>query len=196
MSMPPPLPPSFLRNRSGDYEDPATIEEEVEGPSKEREECIQTTNTTTPAPAADTPMATPSPIVLQTPEPVMPVMPVAPTPEAPEPTPSPVAPVLPPMAPERTPAPVAPEPETTPAPVTPEPEPTAAPVTPEPEPETTPAPVTPEPEPEQPAPGVGACNPNPCDNGGSCEVDTAGLYTCSCPSGFAGMKCETDTSGE
>ena len=178
--------PSSPHNRSGDYYDFDTIEQEVEGPSKEKDECIQPDTPIPDTPAPDTP-TTPSPIVMQTPEPSMPVVPAPPTPEAPAPTPAPVAPVLPPVTPET--------PEPTPAPVAPEPTPEPTPMLEEPAPEPTPAPVAPEPEP-QPTSGTGACDPNPCENGGSCDLDTAGLYTCSCPSGFAGMKCETDTSSE
>eukprot|EP00752_Nemacystus_decipiens_P007258 g6497.t1 len=39
----------------------------------------------------------------------------------------------------------------------------------------------------------GVCEPNPCRNGGSCEVDIAGLYTCLCPSGYSGVTCNVDT---
>lgn len=36
----------------------------------------------------------------------------------------------------------------------------------------------------------GACSPNPCLNGGGCE-DRSGLFSCSCPPGWAGRRCET-----
>ncbi|CAM9790100.1 unnamed protein product, partial [Laminaria digitata] len=39
-----------------------------------------------------------------------------------------------------------------------------------------------------------ACTANPCQNGGSCTVDPAGGYMCSCASGFGGIACQTDTS--
>lgn len=40
------------------------------------------------------------------------------------------------------------------------------------------------------------CNPNPCLNGGSCELDDAGGYVCSCASDYGGVACATDTSCE
>ncbi|CBN74218.1 WSC domain protein [Ectocarpus siliculosus] len=194
----------------GDYGDPAAIEVEVGLPEQSEEECQQVAPPdtpspgTTPAPAATTPppstgeepiptTAQPLPVTLPPSFPTSP--PVSETdPPSPEPEPSTRAPVTP----EPTPAPVKPEPEPTPAPVAPEPEPTPAPVVPEPEP--TPAPVAPEPEPTpapvtDESPGVGACNPNPCMNGGSCEVDPNGGYTCSCGSSYGGMMCETDVTG-
>ncbi|CBJ33994.1 putative zinc metalloendopeptidase [Ectocarpus siliculosus] len=166
----------------GDYGDPAAIEVEVGLPEQSEEECQQVAPPdtpspgTTPAPAATTPppstgeepiptTAQPLPVTLPPSFPTSP--PVSETdPPSPEPEPSTRAPVTP----EPTPAPVKPEPEPTPAPPTP-------------------APVTDE------SPGVGACNPNPCMNGGSCEVDPNGGYTCSCGSSYGGMMCETDVTG-
>ncbi|CAM9710487.1 unnamed protein product, partial [Laminaria digitata] len=40
------------------------------------------------------------------------------------------------------------------------------------------------------------CNPNPCENGGSCAVDPAGGHVCSCADGYGGMACQIDTSGD
>ncbi|CAM9464932.1 unnamed protein product, partial [Chrysoparadoxa australica] len=38
---------------------------------------------------------------------------------------------------------------------------------------------------------VGACDANPCNNGGTC-TNTSGSYTCACAVGFTGTNCETD----
>ena len=38
------------------------------------------------------------------------------------------------------------------------------------------------------------CSSDPCRNGGTCTVASVN-YTCSCPSGFTGMLCETNTQG-
>eukprot|EP00904_Undaria_pinnatifida_P013074 jgi/Undpi1/8898/HiC_scaffold_25.g11360.m1 len=38
------------------------------------------------------------------------------------------------------------------------------------------------------------CDPNPCENGGECSADPAGGHVCSCPSGYGGMSCQTETS--
>ncbi|CAB1103880.1 unnamed protein product [Ectocarpus sp. CCAP 1310/34] len=187
----------------GDYGDPAAIEEEIGLPEQSEEECQQVappdtpSPRTTPAPATTTPppstgeepfttTAQPLPVTLPPSFPTSP--PVSETdPPSPEPEPSTRAPVTPestlaPIEPEPSPAPVEPESEPTPAPVSPEPEP-------EPEPEPSPVPETDE------SPGVGACDPNPCMNGGSCEVDPNGGYTCSCGSSYGGMMCETDVTG-
>lgn len=34
------------------------------------------------------------------------------------------------------------------------------------------------------------CSPNPCRNGGTCQSNGAGSFTCSCPVGFSGYCCE------
>ena len=39
--------------------------------------------------------------------------------------------------------------------------------------------------------GGDACTPNPCQNGGTCAVQGASGYACSCPSGYGGNSCET-----
>ena len=41
-----------------------------------------------------------------------------------------------------------------------------------------------------------ACNPSPCENGGSCALDPGGGHICTCAAGFGGMSCQTDTTGE
>ncbi|CAM9313699.1 unnamed protein product, partial [Laminaria digitata] len=38
-----------------------------------------------------------------------------------------------------------------------------------------------------------ACNPNPCQNGGSCKLDPAGGHICTCATGYGGMSCSFDT---
>ncbi|CAM9396586.1 unnamed protein product, partial [Laminaria digitata] len=42
----------------------------------------------------------------------------------------------------------------------------------------------------------GLCANNPCQNGGTCSLDTEGGYVCTCASGYAGMKCQTATEGK
>ena len=37
---------------------------------------------------------------------------------------------------------------------------------------------------------INPCASNPCMNNGSC-VDLANQYSCSCPAGFSGTRCET-----
>ncbi|XP_016110065.1 EGF-like repeat and discoidin I-like domain-containing protein 3 [Sinocyclocheilus grahami] len=43
---------------------------------------------------------------------------------------------------------------------------------------------------------AGPCHPNPCHNGGTCEIsetfrgDTFIGYVCKCPSGFNGIHCQ------
>lgn len=183
---------------SGDYENTDAVENEVETASKTREECLQVSTpvpTQTPTtPAA--PYATPSPT--STAEPAAPVAPptttdtpspVDPVPSPVDPTPSPVVDPTPSPVLDPTPSPVL---DPTPSPVDPMPEPedpTPAPADPTPAPSSTPGPV-------QPSPGVGACDPNPCLKGGSCEEDPSGGYVCSCPGGQGGMHCDTDTAGE
>lgn len=45
--------------------------------------------------------------------------------------------------------------------------------------------------------GADACNPNPCLNGGTCDVDPAGGHTCTCNGdAFLGMQCQIPTTGE
>ena len=34
-----------------------------------------------------------------------------------------------------------------------------------------------------------ACDPNPCNNGGTCINATGELYTCECAHGFFGINC-------
>ncbi|CAM9775211.1 unnamed protein product, partial [Laminaria digitata] len=41
-----------------------------------------------------------------------------------------------------------------------------------------------------------ACDPNPCQNGGSCSADPAGGPVCSCASDYGGMACQIETSCE
>ena len=35
------------------------------------------------------------------------------------------------------------------------------------------------------------CLPNPCLNGGTCQPNGAGSFTCACPMGFSGYCCES-----
>ncbi|CAM9833263.1 unnamed protein product [Scytosiphon promiscuus] len=62
----------------------------------------------------------------------------------------------------------------------------------------TPAPVTdvssPTPAPVTDVTEVDACNPNPC-NLGACALDPGGGHICTCPDGWGGMSCQTDTTG-
>ena len=39
------------------------------------------------------------------------------------------------------------------------------------------------------------CTPNPCLNEGECDLDPGGGYICSCPYGYGGMACATETLG-
>ncbi|CAM9164286.1 unnamed protein product, partial [Laminaria digitata] len=41
-----------------------------------------------------------------------------------------------------------------------------------------------------------ACSPDPCLNGGSCAIDVAGGFICSCSAGFGGITCQMDTTRE
>ncbi len=42
---------------------------------------------------------------------------------------------------------------------------------------------------------VTSCNPNPCNEGGSCYVDSLGVY-CVCKPGFEGLFCELSSETE
>ena len=37
--------------------------------------------------------------------------------------------------------------------------------------------------------GITACTSNPCQNGGNC-VENGNAYTCNCPVGYSGTRCE------
>ena len=41
---------------------------------------------------------------------------------------------------------------------------------------------------------ISSCSPNPCRNGGSCQLDDSmeGGYSCSCPDGYTGVNCMID----
>ena len=41
---------------------------------------------------------------------------------------------------------------------------------------------------------ISSCSPNPCANGGTCQLDESaeGGYSCSCPEGYTGVDCTTD----
>eukprot|EP00904_Undaria_pinnatifida_P006370 jgi/Undpi1/2863/HiC_scaffold_14.g06240.m1 len=141
----------------------------IEGPAPEP----------TPAPIAD---PTPAPIIDPTPAPITDPTPAPIT----DPTPAPITDPTPAPITDPTPAPII---EPTPAPIT---DPTPAPII-----DPTPAPII-DPTPATPAPveeeTPDACNPSPCENGGSCSIDPAGGHRCSCASGFGGMACQIDTS--
>ena len=36
------------------------------------------------------------------------------------------------------------------------------------------------------------CAPNPCENGGACISSNGTNFTCDCPTGYFGNKCQTD----
>ena len=41
---------------------------------------------------------------------------------------------------------------------------------------------------------INSCSPNPCGNGGSCQLDknVRGGYICACPDGYTGVDCMDD----
>jgi hypothetical protein len=39
-------------------------------------------------------------------------------------------------------------------------------------------------------PPFNPCSLNPCQNGGTCQTNNAGSFTCLCPVGFQGICCE------
>ena len=43
---------------------------------------------------------------------------------------------------------------------------------------------------------INSCSPNPCDNGGSCQMDdnVQGGYVCTCPDGYTGVNCLNDVN--
>ena len=44
-------------------------------------------------------------------------------------------------------------------------------------------------------PSSGACESNPCRNGGFCRDTDENTYTCECQPSFTGVSCETRISG-
>ena len=40
------------------------------------------------------------------------------------------------------------------------------------------------------------CNPNPCQNGGTCKHVSPIRFTCACPKHCNGLRCENCTSGK
>ena len=34
------------------------------------------------------------------------------------------------------------------------------------------------------------CDPDPCDNGGTCSASDDGYYVCTCPTGWTGINCD------
>ncbi|CAN0028972.1 unnamed protein product [Pylaiella littoralis] len=166
---------------TGDYRNAQAVGEEVETASKTREECAQVPATTPPAPSTTTPPPAPESESESEPAAAPSAPPTSPV-TTPTPTPSPVA------APSDPPTPA-------PVPATPSP---VDPPTPEPVPATS-SPVDPATaEPVQPevssSGGGGACDPSPCLNEGSCEVDPSGGYICTCSESYGGMHCETATA--
>ncbi|KAL9960831.1 hypothetical protein ACROYT_G034336 [Oculina patagonica] len=43
---------------------------------------------------------------------------------------------------------------------------------------------------------VDPCSTNPCQNGGTCNKDNSGGFTCSCPSGYTGNDCGTSSTSQ
>ena len=41
---------------------------------------------------------------------------------------------------------------------------------------------------------ITACSSNPCENGATCNVGAGDTFTCQCPSGFSGFRCEIGKS--
>ena len=41
---------------------------------------------------------------------------------------------------------------------------------------------------------INSCSPNPCGNGGTCQLDETvqGGYSCECPDGYMGVDCLDD----
>ncbi|CAM9289939.1 unnamed protein product, partial [Scytosiphon promiscuus] len=183
----------------GDYADDEATEQEVGLVTGTIEECQQgPASGGTPAPfmtASASPtadVATPAPSTADVPTPGSTLAPfTATTPPSPSST-------FPPQSVPSTDEPVPSTPSPTPSTTSPA-EATSPPSGPAPGPASTPAPTSstttaPVASPEEPSPSDGACSTNPCLNGGTCEVDPNGGYTCVCSGSYAGMTCETDTS--